>query len=155
MKRILGLILAVVAAGSVAAASEAGNRGQQISPRYGALHATKECSAYTGLAGSFCTIKSSNVKAIKVDSKVVYASSAVGTSLDSDLTVYSGDNRLFGHVVLDFVTKTGLVTFSGGTGPLTGFRASLAVSFDPLTNLWHWDGRFWFRPRGEDQDGYR
>jgi hypothetical protein len=155
MKRILGLILAVAVAGVLAAASQAGNRSQEPSPRYGALHVTKECSAYSGLAGQFCTITSSNLKAIKVGSRVVYASAAGGTSLDSDLILYSGHDRAFGHVVLDFVAKTGAVTFSGGTGQLSGFNASVAVSLDPATGLWHWDGRFWFRPRGEDQDGYQ
>src|SRR5690349_4917194 len=31
------------------------------SPRSGPLHVTKECSQYTRLAGSFCTITSSNL----------------------------------------------------------------------------------------------
>ncbi|MGZ4413727.1 MAG: hypothetical protein ACXVRZ_05025 [Gaiellaceae bacterium] len=57
--------------------------------------------------------------------------------------------------MLDFVAKTGVVTFSGGTGQRSGFHASVAVSFDPATGLWHWDGRFWFRSRGEDRDGYQ
>ena len=153
MNRILGLILAVAVAGVLAAASQAGNRSPQHHPRYGALHVTKECSAYTGLAGQFCTIKSSNLKAIKVDSRVVYASAAVGSSLDSDLILYSGHDKAFGHVLLDFVSKTGTVTFSGGTGQLSGFHASVAVSLDPATGLWHWDGQFWFRPRGVDPDG--
>jgi len=43
------------------------------SPRSGALHVTKECSEYTGHAGSFCTVTSSNLKAIDVGSKVIYA----------------------------------------------------------------------------------
>ena len=153
MNRILGLILAVAMAGVLAAASQAGNRSPQHYPRYGALHVTKECSAYSGLAGQFCTITSANLKAIKVGSRVVYASAAVGASLDSDLILYSGHDKAFGHVVLDFVTKTGGVTFSGGTGQLSGFHASVAVSLDPKTGLWHWDGQFWFRPRGVDPDG--
>ena len=40
--------------------------------RSGDLHVTKECSGYTGGAGSFCTITSSNVKAIEVGSKILY-----------------------------------------------------------------------------------
>jgi hypothetical protein len=60
MKRNLGLILAVAVAGAFALASQA--RTAASSPRSGALHVTKECSAYTGLAGSFCTITSSNLK---------------------------------------------------------------------------------------------
>jgi hypothetical protein len=57
------------------------------SPRSGALHVTKECSQYTGKPGSFCTITSSNLKAIKVGSKVVYAQAAGAASLNSDVVL--------------------------------------------------------------------
>ena len=59
MKRFLVLVAAVALILPLAAVSAS-------SPRSGALHVTKECSAYTGLAGSYCTITSSNVNAIKV-----------------------------------------------------------------------------------------
>ena len=36
------------------------------------LHVTKECSRYTGKAGSFCTITSSNLGRIRVGSRVYY-----------------------------------------------------------------------------------
>jgi hypothetical protein len=74
MKRNLGLILAVAVAGALAVASQA--RTAASSPLSGALHVTKECSAYTGLAGSFCTITSSNLKAIRGGSRVVYDQAA-------------------------------------------------------------------------------
>jgi len=47
--------------------------------RSGTLHVTKECSEYTGEAGSFCTIVSSNFDAIPVGSKVVYAEAPTAT----------------------------------------------------------------------------
>ena len=37
-----------------------------------ALHATKDCSGFTGLVGAYCTIRSSNVKELKVGSKIFY-----------------------------------------------------------------------------------
>ena len=46
------------------------------SARTRSLHVTKECSEYGGVAGSFCTITSSNLNAIKPGSRVVYASAA-------------------------------------------------------------------------------
>src|SRR5688500_15097427 len=55
------------------------------SSRSGALHVTKECSEYFGRAGEFCTITSSSLKQIPVGSRVVYASPAGATSLDSDV----------------------------------------------------------------------
>ena len=37
---------------------------------------TKECSTWAGQAGDVCTITSSNLKAIEVGSRVVYAQAA-------------------------------------------------------------------------------
>ena len=64
LKAIFALLLAIVVTGAVAVASSAGNTG---SPRSGELHVTKNCSHYTGAAGSFCTITSSNLNAIKAE----------------------------------------------------------------------------------------
>ena len=50
-----------------------------------AFHATKDCSGFTGLVGAFCTIRSSNVKALKVGSKIFYFQAASKTALDSDI----------------------------------------------------------------------
>src|SRR5947207_2011777 len=85
--------------GSAAASSLATTPG---SPRSGALHVTKECSAYTALAGSFCTITSSNVKEIEVGSRIVYAKAAdvVAGSLESDVVLdppERGNNTASGH----------------------------------------------------------
>lgn len=97
------------------------------SPRSGTLHVTKECSQYTGAAGSFCTITSSNLNAIKVGSRVVYASASGDPTpgfLHTDLVVDgSGNNRAYGHVVLDLSTLIGVVTFSSGTWEFTHFHA--------------------------------
>jgi hypothetical protein len=139
MNRSLGLILAVIAAGGLATASSA-----RSTERSGELHVTKTCSEYTGAAGSFCTIRSSNVDAIKPGMKVVYqqASSADG-SLNSDIVLTPRfGNLIFGHVVLNATTSE--VTLSGGTGKLRSFHASAVVSVDE-TGLWHWDGSYSFR----------
>src|SRR5690349_15598552 len=71
MKRTKALVLAIVAAGLVAAAGSA-----TANPRSGILHVTKTCppSQYQGQAGGFCTITGSNINAIKPGSKVGYAS---------------------------------------------------------------------------------
>ena len=149
MKRILGIALAgVLAAGvfTLAGAAPASASPAPAAARSGALHVSKECSEYTGAAGSFCTITSSNISAIKVGSKVVYASAlnADGT-LDSDLVVRHGHgNRLFGHVWLNSTTMT--IVFNGGTGVFRHFRGRVAVSVTDAgtpSELWHWDG--WYR----------
>jgi hypothetical protein len=118
------------------------------SPRSGALHVTKECSEYTRLAGSFCTITSSNLKQIEVGSKVIYTIDSGPTLLDSDVTLDPpgpGNNKAFGHCRLDLVTRVGLCTFSGGTGKFTHLTASAAVSFLGRPN-WAWDGTYGFNP---------
>ena len=85
------------------------------SPRSGTLHVTKECSAFAGQAGGFCTITSSNVKAIPVGSKVIYKDAAGTSVLDTDVVLYTGPgDSASGHVVLDLSTGYGTVTFDGG-----------------------------------------
>ena len=132
-------------------------------PRSGDLHVTKECSAYTGAAGDFCTITSSNVKAIEKGSRVIYARAAGATGLDTDVVLDTpgpGNNRAFGHCAeapgpaarerlwrraLDSATGTGLCTFHGGTGKFNQLEARAAVSY--LGGFdWAWDGTFSFDP---------
>ena len=128
-----------VAPGDVLAAS---------SPRSGALHVTKECSEYTRLAGGFCTITSSNIKQIEVGTKVIYTIASGPTVLNSDVTLDPpgpGNNKAFGHVVLDLVARHGVVTISGGTGKFTWLEASVVVSYLGGRN-WAWDGTYSFSP---------
>ena len=145
IKSIFGLLLALVAAGAFAVASSAGSTGL---PRSGALHVTKECHDYGGLAGQHCTITSSNIPAIKVGSRVVYASAANPAAglLDSDLVIDGpGDNTAYGHVVLDLSTFTGVVTFSGGTGEFRWFHARVNVVPLGWPNF-GWEGTYSFDP---------
>jgi hypothetical protein len=139
------------------AATAPGNQGTvaaslSASPRSGDLQVAKECGDYTGRAGEFCTITSSNVKAIEVGSRVVYLQAKGATSLDSDVVLEPpgpGNNKAFGHCTLDFATGVGWVcTFSGGTGKFTWFSATAHVSpptaADPVN--WHWNGTYSFTP---------
>jgi len=116
------------------------------SPRSGDVHVTKECSEYTGQAGSFCTITVSNIKAIPAGARVVYASAAGATRLDSDIALVAGPGNVgHGHCTLDFLALPGRCTFSGGTGQFTHFHASVAVS-PGAANIWYWDGAYSFSP---------
>ncbi len=121
-------------------------------PRSGELHVTKECSTWAGQAGDVCTITSSNLDAIEVGSRVVYAKAAdfVTFTLDSDVVLDvpgPGNNVAFGHCHLNLVTGIGLCTFSGGTGKFTHFDASVGVSPPADGVNWHWDGTYSFDPR--------
>ena len=111
-------------------------------PRGGTLHVTKECSEYTGQAGSFCTITSSNVDGIPVGSKVVYAEGMTASGLDTDIVVNTPNGAVAnGHVILDGATMTGTVTLAGGAGDLADLKADLVVA--PLTEPnYSWDGPY-------------
>lgn len=118
------------------------------SPRSGALHVTKECSAYTGAAGDYCTITSSNLAGIEVGSRVIYLEPLAFPILDTDIVLDPpgpGNNKAFGHVYLDLSKGAGEATFSGGTGKFTWFHASVDVSYLGGPN-WGWDGTYSFSP---------
>jgi hypothetical protein len=142
MKKLLVLAAAVTAAAGVSVASVSAS-----SPRSGALHATKECSENTGLAGSFCTFTSSSLKALDVGSRIVYLSAAGATSLDTDVVLEVGPgNKAFGHCLLVYADLPGECTFWGGTGQFTWFHADVVVSTSDFVN-WQWDGSYSFSPR--------
>ena len=120
------------------------------SPRSGDVHITKECSTFAGQAGGYCTITSSNIKAIPVGSRVIYLEALAFpyTVLDTNIVLDPpgpGNNKAFGHVYLDLSTGAGEATFSGGTGKFTWFHASVDVSSLGAPN-WGWDGTYSFSP---------
>jgi hypothetical protein len=137
----VALTLALSTGGASLSASERNRRNRR-------LHATKECSQYTGAAGSFCTITSSNLPEVKVGSKVVYDQAAgIPTGmLDSNVVLDAGDgDRAVGRCTLDFATAVGLCTFSDGTGRFTGFHARVDVSYLGGPDF-AWDGTYTFGP---------
>jgi hypothetical protein len=113
------------------------------SPRSGELQAAKECSGFTGLAGSYCTITSSNLRAIEVGSTILYLQPGdLFTDAGSDVVLDlpgPGNNTAFGNCSLSL----GHCSFWGGTGKFTWFHASVNVTVDS-TGLWHWEGPYWF-----------
>jgi hypothetical protein len=136
--------LAATAPGNEGTNRPAASPSLSASPRSGDLHVTKECSGYTGGAGSFCTITSSNVKAIEVDSRILYLQpdqlfTPVGSDVVLDLPG-PGNNTALGNCSL----AVGVCTFSGGTGKFTSFSANVLVSppteEDPEN--WLWDGTY-------------
>ena len=109
----------------------------------GTLHVTKECSEYTGEAGSFCTITASNCDAIPIGSKIVYAKADTadgGSDTDIVINTPNGDTA-YGHVVLDGATQTGTVTLKGGTGQLAKLAGDLVVAPLAAPN-YSWDGPY-------------
>ena len=115
-----------------------------------ALHVTKECTEYTGAAGGFCTITSSNLGRIKVGSRVYYDQPAgiPAGLLDSNVVLDAGNgNRAVGRCTLDLTTGLGLCTFSDGIGRFAGFNARVQVSPPSAEgDDWHWEGTYSFSP---------
>jgi hypothetical protein len=141
---VAGAVLLVILGFSASAASSTNQafRGTQ------AFHGTKDCSGFTGLVGAYCTIRSSNVKAVKVGSKIFYFQVAGKTALDSDIVIYVGRGTVAtGHCFLGSA-KPGLCTISDGTGKLAGFHLRVRVTPDSsIPKLFHWDGTYGFNPR--------
>ena len=134
----------LVAAATVALLMASGSAVLAESPRTGELHVMKECSQYNRLPGGFCTITASNINAIKVGSRVVYASAPANGVLDSDITVVrNGNSVAYGHVTLAFGAGSGTLTLSGGTGKFAGFSATVVVTHP---GQWAWNGTYEFSP---------
>jgi hypothetical protein len=148
---IPGLVVLTLALSPGSAAVSASGRPRQ-------LHVTKECSQYTGAAGSFCTIASSNLPEIRVGTRVIYDQAAgIPTGmLDSNIVLDAGrGNRAVGRCTLDFATALGLCTFSDGTGELAGFHARVEVSYLGVFHdkpVWAWEGIYRL---GQDGDSDR
>lgn len=120
------------------------------SDRVRVLRVTKECSQYTGQAGSFCTFTSSNLGRIKVGSRVYYdqAAGVPAGLLDSNVVLDAGKgNRAVGRCTLDLTTNLGLCTFSDGTGQFTGFRARVHVDCTSGSPQCRLDGTYSFDSR--------
>lgn len=134
------LVVAALVFSGAASSSRNGARATN------AFHATKDCSGFTGLVGAYCTIRSSNVKALKAGSKIFYFQQAGKAALDSDIVIYVGRGTVAtGHCLLHFASGIGRCTLSDGTGTLSGFRLRVRVTADSsIPKLWHWDGTYSF-----------
>ena len=139
MMRTLALALAIAVAGIAATLASA-----RLTEHSGTLKVYKECSEYTGLAGSFCTIKSSNVKEIKAGSKVFYLQPK---SLTSNVILDPpgpGSDKAFGKCSLN-KAGNGKCVFTRGTGILAGFHADLRVTHlgdASASPFYYWEGPY-------------
>ena len=145
-KSVLGLVTGVVLLAALGFSVPAASSQNQAPRGTKAFHATKDCSGFTGLVGAYCTIRSSNVKALKVGSKIFYVQVAGKTALDSDTVIYVKRGTVAtGHCFLRHATGAGLCTMSDGTGTLAGFRFRVRVTADAsVPGLFHWDGTYSF-----------
>jgi len=119
----------------------------------GQLHIVKDCATFSGLAGSYCTIKSSNLAQIPAGSQIYYDQPSGGPPiggmgfLDSNILVYVGPGDwAVGRCTLDNNSNLGVCTLSYGTGPLAGVIARANVTYQPGGDgaLYAWDGTYSF-----------
>ena len=143
-KSVLGLATGVALLAALGFSVTAASSQNQAPTK--AFHATKDCSGFTGLVGAYCTIRSSNVEALKVGSKIFYVQVAGKTALDSDTVIYVKRGSVAtGHCLLRFATGVGLCTISDGTGTLAGLNLRVRVTASSsIPKLWHWDGTYSF-----------
>jgi len=125
----------------------------------GPLHVTKNCSNFTGLAGTYCTVTSSNLAEIPMGSTVFYTQATTAApesgsiALDSNVVLFIGfGDWAVGRCTLDsrqYPGNYGLCTFSNGVGRLAGFTARVEVSpfqNTPINVDYYWDGTYSFTP---------
>jgi len=145
-KSVLGLVAGAALLAALWLSVSAASSQSQALRGTKAFHATKDCSGFTGLIGAYCTIRSSNVKALKVGSKIFYVQEAGKTALDSDTVIYVKRGSVAtGHCLLRFATGVGLCTISDGTGTLAGLNLRVRVTASSsIPKLWHWDGTYSF-----------
>jgi hypothetical protein len=112
------------------------------------LHVTKECSDYTGAAGSYCTFTSSNIGVIHRGDRIYYADAAAIDGIDSDIEIVGARGIVAtGHCALVFANLPGTCTFEGDIGRFGRFSGTAAVSLDGA-GVWHWDGVYALSPLG-------
>ena len=152
-RNVITIFLALLVLGAMTLALKP--RAAKADERHGDLHLEKNCSTYTGAAGSFCTFTSSNIPEVTAGSKVYYTQAAVvsaapgdegvNISLDSNIVLFVGDNDwATGRCTLDTIGfDSGLCTISDGTGALTGFHARVLVSSTDGVN-YTWAGTYSF-----------
>ena len=145
-KSFLGLATGVALLTALGFSVSAASSQNQAPRGTKAFHGTKDCSGFSGLVGAYCTIRSSNVEALKVGSKIFYMQVAGKTALDSDTVIYVKRGSVAtGHCFLRSATGVGLCTISDGTGTLAGFRLRVRVrASSSIPKLFHWDGTYSF-----------
>jgi hypothetical protein len=112
----------------------------------GGMYVTKECSENTGLAGTFCTLTTSNVPGITAGMKVIYELAWTADTVPwvSNILLTDGrGNTAFGQVSLNAGGNDGTVTLDGGTGRFHAFHAKAAVVWLGGAD-YAWDGTYRF-----------
>lgn len=150
-KRVLVVAVSLLlVAASVLAVTASAQSESRSDHRNRPFHLTKECSEHDGGIGAYCTVTSSNVRAITVGTRIFYAQASGEDTLDSDVILYAGRrNTANGHCTVDNESGNGRCRLFGGTGTLDGIHARVDVSYLGGPNF-AWDGTYRFSEDCDD-----
>ena len=138
-RRMRSLRTLLVVAGTFAALTVLAPTISASQEHHGRMfHLEKVCDA-TG-----CTVTESTYEPISEGTRITYEGTPPNALV---ATVHAKHGTAVGNCDISAVfagTGPGTCIFQGGTGSLTPFRITLAVTFDGAT--WFWDGEFHHRP---------
>lgn len=112
-----------------------------------AFHLEKTCVTLSPTVHQ-CQVTSSTFKAIPVGTLITYDTTFGPTAFVATIAIKNGSAT--GHcnilAAIQDVTKAGTCTFDEGTGRLTQFHLTVAVTRSATVTLnpWFWDGWYWF-----------
>ena len=112
------------------------------------FHLEKTCVTLSPIATQ-CTITASSFDAIPVGTLITYDTSGGYTAFVATINLKNGTATGQCNIlaaVLDY-TKSGTCNFDTGTGRLTQFHLTVAVTRTSDWSLWFWDGTYWFGGR--------
>ena len=112
-----------------------------------AFHLTKTCIVLSSVQNQ-CEVTSSTFGAIPAGTQITYDTSAGPTAFVATITIKNGKatGRCDILAAINDATKAGHCTFKSGTGRLTQFHLTVAVTRSTTVdwNPWFWDGTYWF-----------
>lgn len=160
--------------GAIAIWLSAGTPRVLAQGRSGQFHLEKDCVAYAGGAGQYCTVVASNLPGIPIGSIIFYDQAlGVGVSpyshpywLDSNIVIDASpsplqtENKAVGRCTVDVgpvftgtahplpFPLSGVCTLSDGAGQLAGLTARVNLSYLGGSDgaLYAWDGTYSFTP---------
>ncbi len=143
-------ILLTAFAALVAASASAACADTPKMPATTPLHMTKECSGYTNVAPTFCSVTGSDLALVPKGTKIWYWGPDLGMDdpvmLATNATIDAGQNNLAQGFCsgdqTDLDHQKGYCVFWAGTGTLAGFHALINITAAATGDV-HWDGIYW------------
>ncbi len=110
-----------------------------------AFHLEKTCIEVSSVENE-CVVTSSSFQAIPAGTLITYDTTAGPTAFIATIAVKNGSatGRCDILAAINDPATAGTCVFGSGTGRLTQFHLTVAVTRTPDWSLWFWDGTYWF-----------